>query len=117
MSDEHANAKPAAKGSVEKSRHCLLLPDVLPAVAEPLRQRRHHVLVVLHQRPGGRVSQLFCVEYLLDLLEYGGVLGDIVEVQKLRKVIEDVESSDVELMLRGKISISFFVGVSRIKNL
>ena len=117
MSDEHPYAKPAAKSSIQKSGHCLLLPDVFTTVTEPLGQGGHHVLVVLHQRPGGRVSQLFCVEYLLDLLEYGGVLGDIVEVQKLRKVIEDVESSDVELVLRGKISIGFFCGFSRFKNL
>ena len=53
MSDEHPYAKPAAEGSIQKSGHCLLLPDVLTTVAEPLGQGRHHVLVVLHQSSGG----------------------------------------------------------------
>ena len=98
MSDEHPNAKPAAQSPVQESGHRLLLRDVLPTVPETLRQRRHHVLVVLHQRPGGTCQLLRC---LLHLLEYRGVLGDIVEVQKLRKVIEYVEGSDVEFMLQG----------------
>ena len=58
MGDQHPDAKPAAKGSIEKGRHCLLVGDVLPAVTEPLRQGCHHVLVVLHQSSGGRGSGL-----------------------------------------------------------
>ena len=49
------------------------------------------------------VRSVFDVECLLfHLLEYGGVLGDIVKVQKLRKVIENVKSSDVEFVLEEK---------------
>ena len=52
------------------------------------------------------VTSVFNFECLLfHLLEYGGVLGDIVEVQKFRKVIEDVEGSDVEFVLKISISL------------
>ena len=113
VGDQHPDPKTTAKGPVEKSRYDLLvgdvlpvffyhyhlfLIDILPAVLEALGQRRHHVLVVLHQRPGGTCQLLRC---LLHLLEYGGVLGDIIKVQKLRKVIEYVDGSDVEFMLQG----------------
>ena len=40
--------------------------------------------------------------FLSYLLEYRGVLGDIIKVQKLRKVIEYMEGSNVEFVLWGK---------------
>ena len=68
MGDQHPDAKPAAKGSIEKGRHCLLISDVLPAVTEPLRQGCHHVLVVLHQSSGVQVLNItlgshFSIDY------------------------------------------------------
>jgi len=78
VSDQHPDPKTTAEGPVEKGRYDLLVGDVLPAVLEALGQRRHHVLVVFHQG-----------------FEYGGVLRHVVQIQKFREVVEDVEGSDV----------------------
>ena len=70
--------------------------DILPAVLEALSQRRHHVLVVFHQGSEERGHSPPWWKYGAGhLLEYGGVLRHVVQIQKFREVVEDVEGSDV----------------------
>ena len=70
--------------------------DILPAVLEALGQRRHHVLVVFHQGSEDMGSLTSWWKYGAGhLLEYGGVLRHVVQIQKFREVVEDVEGSDV----------------------
>ena len=109
--DQHPDPKTTAEGPVEKGRYDLLVGDVLPvffyhyhlfsidilpAVLEALSQRRHHVLVVFHQGSEDRGSLTPWWKYGAGhLLENGGVLRHVVQIQKFREVIEDVERSDV----------------------